>query len=163
MLILGVKFQQALLLTASAKQVLKNVCQSDENDDLLSTFKSSIDQLWQRKKNLIQNDFTYKDIYTIDNDIAVMGGLMTDEEIVQDLIKVAEEEVQEEAEEVTDETIIRPRTKEICKAIDALVDFSMFSGSGKTGIIALKAAKLFEKDLCESMKQTFISDFFEKK
>ena len=88
---------------------------------------------------------------------------MTDEEIVQDLIEVAEEEVQEEAEKVTDETIIKPRTKEICKAIDTLVDFSMFSRSDKTGIISLKDAKLFEKEFCESMKQTFISDFFEKK
>ena len=34
---------------------------------------------------------------------------MTDEQIVQDLIKVAEEEVQEKDEEVTDETkVVRP-------------------------------------------------------
>ena len=88
---------------------------------------------------------------------------MTDEEIVQDLIEVAEKEVQEEAEEVTDETIMKLRTKEIRKTIDTLVDFSMFTRSGKIGRIALKAAKLFEKELCESIKQTFISDFFEKK
>ena len=37
---------------------------------------------------------------------------------------------------------------------------SMFTQSGEIGTIALKAAKLFEKELCESMKQTFISDFF---
>ena len=47
--------------------------------------------------------------------------------------------------------------------IDTLVDFSMFSQSGEIGIIALKAANLFERVLCESMKQTFISDFFQKK
>ena len=39
---------------------------------------------------------------------------MTDEEIVQDLIEVAEEALQEEDEEVTDETIMKPTTKEIC-------------------------------------------------
>ena len=47
--------------------------------------------------------------------------------------------------------------------IDTLVDFSMFSQSGEIGIIALKAANLFERMFCESMKQTFISDFFQKK
>ena len=88
---------------------------------------------------------------------------MTNEEIVQDLIEVAEEEVQEEDEEVTDETITKPTTEEIRKAIDTLVDFSMFTQSGEIETIALKAAKLFEKALCESMKQTFISDTFEKK
>ena len=35
--------------------------------------------------------------------------------------------------------------------------------SDEIGPIALKAANLFEKELCESMKQTFISEFFEKK
>ena len=88
---------------------------------------------------------------------------MTDEEIVQDLIEVAEEEGQEEDEQVTDEAITKPTTEEIIrKSIDTLVDFSMFTQSGKIGTIALKAAKLFEKELCESIKKTFISDFFEK-
>ena len=88
---------------------------------------------------------------------------MTDEEIVQDLIEVAEEEGQEEDEQVTDETITKPTTEEIIpKAIDTLVNFSMFTQSGEIGTIALKAAKLFEKELCESIKKTFISDFFEK-
>ena len=32
------------------------------------------------------NDFTYKHILTVDDDIAVMGGVMADEEIVQDFI-----------------------------------------------------------------------------
>ena len=58
---------------------------------------------------------------------------MTDEEIVQDLIEVAVEEVQEEDKQVTDETITKPTTEEIRKAIDTLVDFSMFTQSGKIG------------------------------
>ena len=53
---------------------------------------------------------------------------MTDEEIVQDLIEVAEEEGQEEDEQVTDEAITKPTTEEIIrKSIDTLVDFSMFT------------------------------------
>ena len=52
--------------------------------------------------NLILNDFTYKDILTVDDDTAIMGGVMKDDEIAQDLIEVAEEEVQEEDKEVTD-------------------------------------------------------------
>ena len=57
---------------------------SDEDDDPFSAFKSSIDQLCQRDENLIPN--AYKDILTVDDDIAVIGGVMTDEEIVQDFI-----------------------------------------------------------------------------
>ena len=86
---------------------------SDEDDDPFSAFKSSIDQLRQRDENVIPNDFTYKDIVTVDDDIAVMGSVITDEEIGQDLIELAEEEVQGEDEEVTDETITKPTTEEI--------------------------------------------------
>ena len=132
---------------------------SDE-DDRFSVFKSSIDQLRQRDDNLIPNDFTYKAIVTVDNDIAVMGGVMTYEKIVQDLIEVGKEEVQEEDEEVTDETIAKPTTEEIRNAIYTFVDISMVTQSGEIGTIALKVAKLFGKELCESMKETFISDFF---
>ena len=117
----------------------------------------------QRDENLIPKDFTYKDILTVDDDFAVMGGVMTVEEIVQDLIEVAEEEVQEEDKEITDETIMKPTTEKNRQTIDTLVNFSIFTQSGGIGTIALKASKLFEEELCESMKQTFISEFFEKK
>ena len=136
---------------------------SDEDDGPFSAFKSLIDQLRQRDENLIPKDFTYKDILTVDDDFAVMGGVMTVEEIVQDLIEVAEEEVQEEDKEITYETIMKPTTEKNRQTIDTLVNFSIFTQSGGIGTIALKASKLFEEELCESMKQTFISDFFEKK
>ena len=38
----------------------------------------------------------------------------------------------------------------------------MFTRSGEIGTIAFKAAKLFAKELCESMKQTYISHFLRK-
>ena len=71
--------------------------------------------------------------------------------------------MQENDEEVTDETITKPTAEEIHKTIDTLADFSMFTQRKEIETIALKAAKLFEKELCQSMKQTFISDFLEKK
>ena len=68
---------------------------------------------------------------TVGDNIAVMGGLMPDEQIVRDIIEVVEEEVQEQDIENTDETITKPTTKEIRKAIDTLVSFLMFTESGK--------------------------------
>ena len=87
---------------------------------------------------------------------------MTDEEIVQDLIEIAEEEVQEEDEEVTDETITKPTTEEIRKVIDTFVHFSMFTQSGEIGTIALKAAKLFEKVVRVNETNIYFRPFREK-
>ena len=128
--------------------------------------KRSIDQLRQREENLIPNYLTYEDVLTIDDNIAVMGGVMTDKEIVQDIRDIVEEEVQEVDEVVdeedADESLTKPTTKEMRQAIDTLLNFSMFTESGEIGTIAMKASNLFEKELCESMRQTSISDFFQK-
>ena len=129
---------------------------TDEEDDPFSTLKRSIDQLRQREENLIPNYLTYEDVLTIDDNIAVMGGVMTDKEIVQDIRDVVEEEVQEVDEVVdeedSDESLTKPTTKEMRQAIDTLLNFSMFTESGEIGTIAMKA-----------MRQTSISDFFKTK
>ena len=135
----------------------------DEDDGPFSAIKSSIDQLQQRDKNLVSNDFLYKDMLTVDHNIAVMREVMTDEELARDIIEVADEELQEEDKEDTDGKLTKPMTEEICKAIDTLVNFCMFTESGKIGTIAMEASTLFEKELCEPMKQQSISKFFFEK
>ena len=75
--------------------------------------KYSIDQLRQLDMNLVPNDFIYEDMLTVDDNNAAMGGVMKNEEIVQDIIEVVEEEVQEEDEGDTDETLTKPTAEEI--------------------------------------------------
>ena len=132
----------------------------DEDDGPFSAIKSSIDQLQQRNENLVSYDFLYKDMLTVDHNIAVMREVMTDQELARDIIEVADEELQEEDKEDTDGTLTKPMTEEIFKAIDTLVNFCMFTESGKIGMIAMEASTLFEKELCEPMKQQSISKFF---
>lgn len=92
----------------------------DEDDGPFSAIKSSIDQLQQRNENLVSYDFLYKDMLTVDHNIAVMREVMTDEELARGIIEVADEELQEEDNEDTDGTLTKPMTEEICKAIDTL-------------------------------------------
>ena len=75
--------------------------------------KYSIDQLRQLDMNLVPNDFIYEDMLTVDDNNAAMGGVMKNEEIVQDIIEVVEEEVQEEDEGDTDETLTKLTAEEI--------------------------------------------------
>ena len=71
-------------------------------------------------------------------------------------------EVQEEDEEDTDKTLTKPTTEEIRKTTDTHVNF-LFTENGKIGTVAMKASTLFEMELCKSMKQTSILEFFQKK
>ena len=69
---------------------------SYDDDDPYSGLNSSIDQSRQCDDNLFPNDFLYKDIVMFDDNIAVIEGEMTDEEIVHNIIEDVEEELQEE-------------------------------------------------------------------
>ena len=89
---------------------------SHENDDPFSESKSSIDQLQQRDENLVPCDFIYEDMLKVDDNTAVMEGVMIYEEVVQETIEVLEEEVQEEDEEDIDEMLKKPTAEEIRKA-----------------------------------------------
>ena len=88
--------------------------------------KSSIDQLPQRDENLVPNYFICKDVLTVEDNIAVMEWVRTDEEISQDIIEVVEEELQEEEEEEKeghDKNLMKLTTEEIRKTIDTLKNF----------------------------------------
>lgn len=123
MLLLGVTFQKTLLLTASIKQVLRKVAR--QGDDPFPELKSSIDQLPQSDENLVPNYFICKDVLTVEDNIAVMEWVRTDEEISQDIIEVVEEELQEEEEEKEghDKNLMKLTTEEIRKTIDTLKNF----------------------------------------
>ena len=75
-----------------------------------------------------------------------------------------EKEVQEdESEEFDDDELVtKPTAEEIPKATDTLINVSMFTENGEIGVVAMKASTLFEKELCDSLKQASISDFFKK-
>ena len=89
----------------------------DEDDGPFSAIKSSIDQLQQRDKSLVSNDFLYKDMLTVDHNIAVMREVMTDEELARDIIEVADEELQEQDKEDTDGKLTKPMTEEFVRLL----------------------------------------------
>lgn len=89
----------------------------DEDDGPFSAIKSSIDQLQQRDETLVSNDFLYKDMLTVDHNIAVMREVMTDEELARDIIEVADEELQEQDKEDTDGKLTKPMTEEFVRLL----------------------------------------------
>ena len=60
------------------------------------SLKKSHDQLQQHNKDFVPEDFNYDDLLMTDDDVAVMEGLMTEEEIIQ---YIHDKTVEEEDEE----------------------------------------------------------------
>ena len=142
LLILEVKFQKVLFLTASAKQVLRKMCQMKMMTPSLysrvqltncgnamrtlfgMTLLTKTSNSWRRNCNFGRCNDRWTNCSGFNRGSRGISARK------------------------------RRRShwwKEIRKAIDTLVDFSMLTQSGKIGTITLKAANLFEKDLCESI------------
>ena len=142
LLILEVKFQKVLFLTASAKQVLRKMCQ----------MKMMTPSLYSRVQltncgNAMRTLFGMTLLTKTSNSWRryCNFGRCNDRWTNCSGFNRGSREISARK---------RRRShwwKEIRKAIDTLVDFSMLTQSGKIGTIALKAANLFEKDLCESI------------
>ena len=65
-------------------------------DDPFSNLKESLDQLQQHDKDFVPEYCNSDDLLTFDDDVVVMGGVMTEEEIPQEIRK--NETVEEEEE-----------------------------------------------------------------
>ena len=84
----------------------------------------------------------------VDDNVAVTGEPMTDEEILQEIQEI--DTVEEKENDSVDEMVAKPTPEETRNAIETLVNFSMFTESGEIGDIAVKASTLVEKELYRS-------------
>ena len=55
--------------------------------------------------------FRYDDLLTVDDDVAIMGGVMTEEEILQEIRENETVEVDEEDRDDEDEIAVKPTQK----------------------------------------------------
>lgn len=69
-----------------------------EEDDLFSKLKDSLDQLQQHHKDFFPEDFNSDGLLTVDDNVTVEGSVITDEEILQDILQNETDESEEEEE-----------------------------------------------------------------
>ena len=87
---------------------------------------------------------------------------MTEEEIIQELREKETVEEEEDKEDGDDENeiAVKPTQQELQQAIEGLVKFSTFTGSGEIVAIALKVSSLIEMEFNRSIRQMAIVDIF---
>ena len=132
---------------------------SEEDDNPFFQFREALDKLWAHGQDGLQCE----DIVNVDRDVQVTEGLLTEEEIVEEIRNIFDEENENEDVGIvkrSEDIPIKPNSQEGFRAIETLLDYSVFTNSGKVGKLATKMSSMVEKENLKLKRQKKITNFF---
>ena len=132
----------------------EDVC-SEEDDDPYFQLREAFDKLCAHAQEFVPDGLKCEDIVHVDRDVQVTEGLLTKEEIVEENVN-DDVEIAERSEDIP----IKSNSQEVFRAIEALLDYSMFTNSGEIGKLATKVSLMVEKENLKLKRQNKITDFF---
>ena len=103
------------------------------------------------------------DIVNVDRDVQVTEGLLTEEEIVEEIRDIFDEENENDDVQITERSEdipIKPNIQDVFLVIETLLDYSIFTNSGEIGKLATKMSTMVEKENLKLKRQKKITDFF---
>ena len=132
---------------------------SEEDDNPFFQFREALDKLWAHG----QDGLPFEDIVNVDRDVQVTEGLLTEEEIVEEIRNIFDEENENDDVGIakrSEDIPIKPNSQEGFRAIETLLDYSVFTNSGKIGKLATKMSSMVEKENLKLKRQKKITNFF---
>ena len=139
----------------------EDVC-SEEDDNSFFQLREVLDKLWAHGQEFVPDGLQCEDIVNVDRDVQVIEGLLT-EEIVEEIRDIFHEENENDDVEIaerSEDIPIKPNSQEVFRAIETLLDYSMFMNSGEIGKLATKMTSMAEKENLKLKRQKKITDFF---
>ena len=102
-----------------------------------------------------------KDVATFDDGVPVIQGLMSDEEILSDILGNEVEEIQDEENNGQDgaSPLEKPTTSQLHDAIDTLMNYSMIDTS-ELKALTIKVSRIVENEVIASSRQSKLTEFF---
>ena len=121
---------------------------SEEDDDPFFQLREALDKLWAHGQEFVPDGLQCEDIVNVDHDVQVTEGLLTEEESVEEIRNIFDEENENDDVEISERSEdipIKPNSQEGFRAIETLLDYSMFTNSGEIGKLATKMYSMVEK------------------
>ena len=140
----------------------EDVC-SEEDDDPFFQLRKDLDKLWAHGQEFEPDGLQCEDIVNVDRDVQVTDGLLTEEEIVEEIRDIFDEENENDDVEIaerSDDIPVKPNNQEVFREIEILLDYSMFTNSGEIDKLATKMSSMVEKENLKLKRQKKITDYF---
>lgn len=136
----------------------------DENtlssDDPFRALNDTIRQLSILDENF--EDLSAKDVASFDDAVPVTQGLMSDEEILSDILGNEVEEMQDEEDNGQDgaSPLEKPTTSQLHDAIDTLMNYSMMIDTTELKALTIKVSRIVENEVIAGSRQSKLTEFF---
>lgn len=136
----------------------------DENtlssDDPFRALNDTIRQLSILDENF--KDLSAKDVASFDDAVPVTQGLMSDEEILSDILGNEVEEMQDEEDNGQDgaSPLEKPTTSQLHDAIDTLMNYSMMIDTTELKALTIKVSRIVENEVIAGSRQSKLTEFF---
>ena len=138
----------------------EDVC-SEEDDDPFFQLREALDKLCAHDQEFVPDGLQCEDIVHVDRDVQVTEGLLTEEEIVEEIRDIFDEQNENDDEtydveiaEMSEDMPITPNSQDVFRAIETLLDYSMFTNSGEIGKQATKVSLMVEKENLKLKRQS---------
>ena len=124
----------------------EDVC-TEEDDDPFFTLRKAFDDLGAHGQEFVPDSLQYQDILHVDRDVEATEGLLTEEEIVEEIrgvddgIDDGDDDV--EIADSNEEIPIKPTRLEVSRAIETLLDYSMFTDNGEIAKLTTTVSTIF--------------------
>ena len=107
-------------------------------------------------------DLSAKDVATFDDGVPVTQGLMSDEEILSDILGNEVEEIQDEEDNGQDgaSPLEKPTTSQLHDAIDTLMNYSMMIDTSELKALTIKVSRIVENEVIAGSRQSKLTEFF---
>ena len=103
-------------------------------------------------------DLSAEDVASFDDTLSVTQALLSDEEILSDILRNDVEEIQEEEDDDQDaaHTLEKQTTSELRDAIDTLMNYTMMIDSTELKALTIKVSRIVETEVIANTK---VADF----
>eukprot|EP00795_Rhopilema_esculentum_P006268 gene6268-11686_t len=133
----------------------EDVC-SEEDDDPFYQLREALEKLSAHSHRIVPAGLQCEDVVDVDCDVQVTEGLLRDKEIVEEIRGVLDEENENydvEFAERSEDIPIKPSSQEVFRAIETLMDYSLFTNSGEIGNLVAKMSSMVENENLKCKKQ----------
>ena len=135
----------------------EDVC-SEEDHDPFFQLREALDKRCAHGQEFVPDGLQCEDIVHVDRDVQVTEGLLTEEQIVEEIRGIFDEENKNDDVEIaerSEDIPIKPNSQEDFRAIETLLDYSMFTNRGEIGKLATKVSLMVEKENLKLKRQKY--------
>ena len=140
----------------------EDVC-SEKDYDPFFQLQEALDKLWAHGQEFVPDGLQCEDMVNVYHDVQVTEGLLTEEEIVDEIRDIFDEENENDDVEIaerSEDIPIKPNSREVFRANETLLDYSMFTNSGEIGKLATRISSMVEKENLKPKRRKKITYFF---